>query len=53
MASLPKPKINLSIAVKYAVSITLLIVMGMGILALVTFRDQSEVHEKLQKDFYQ
>ena len=51
MASLPKPKINLSIAVKYAVSITLLIVMGMGILALVTFRDQSEVHEKLQKDF--
>lgn len=51
MASLSKPQFNFSIAVKYAVSITLLIVMGMGIVALVTFRDQSEVHEKLQQDF--
>ena len=51
MASLQKPQINLSIAVKYAVSITLLIVMGMGILALVTFREQSNVHETLQQDF--
>ncbi|MEE2730739.1 MAG: adenylate/guanylate cyclase domain-containing protein [Pseudomonadota bacterium] len=51
MASLPKPRFNVSIAVKYAVSITLLIVMGMGIVALVTFRDQSDVHEKLQLEF--
>lgn len=46
-----KPQFNISIAVKYAVSITLLIVLGMGSVALVTFRDQSEVHETLQKDF--
>ena len=51
MASLQKPQFNLSIAVKYAVSITLLIVIGMGSLALVTFRDQSKVNEKLQEDF--
>ena len=51
MASIQKPQFNLSIAVKYSISITLLIVLGMGILALVTFRDQSKVHETLQKDF--
>lgn len=51
MASISKPQFNFSIAVKYAISITLLIVMGMGILALITFRDQSEVHATLQKDF--
>jgi len=51
MASLQKLRFNLSIAVKYAVSITLLIVMGMGSVALVTFRDQSEVNETLQKEF--
>lgn len=53
MASISKPQINISIAVKYAVSITLLIVLGMGSVALVTFRDQSEVHETLQQDFGQ
>ena len=46
-----KPQFNMSIAVKYAVSITLLIVIGMGSLALVTFRDQAEMSEKLQEDF--
>jgi len=51
MASIQKPKISISIAVKYAVSITLLIVLGMGTVALVTFRDQSEVNETLQQDF--
>ena len=51
MATINKPQFNLSIAVKYALSIILLIVMGMGSLALVTFHDQSEVNQTLQEDF--
>lgn len=51
MASIQKPQLTLSIAVKYAISITLLIILGMGIVAFITFRDQSEVHKALQQDF--
>lgn len=40
-----------SVAVRYAVSITLLILVGMSIVAYVTFRNQSQVHKQLQLDF--